>query len=223
MPRNAIYFEYWQELAKKIAVGKATLSHSDLVAIAEMIDFPSLNPKFLPGSDLAHKSLKVRKAAVTEQAKKLWGLDSASWLAKENEWLMSARKITGTTRDDGKDDLEDVICPEILVRIYAVAYLFYRTKQNQLKLAQSEALNLQQQALQSLNIFIQNAVFKGYTRANSVKRLDQSTRKTIYSILIDSGISVGATGKYLPDPEVSLPQIITLLHKDSIRPEAYQK
>jgi hypothetical protein len=222
MLRTIIYFEYWQDLARRIAVGKGELSHSDIVAISEMIDFTNVNPSFLPGPDIASKSLKERKLAVARLARNLWGLEMAEWLEKEKDWLLSARIEAGNTRDDGKEDESDLVCPEILVRIYTVAYLFYLSKADLLGLNPEDSRTLRMQALHGLNLFIQNAVFKGYSRVNALNLKDAS-RTTLYTQLIGHGISVGCTGKFLPNPEISLPIIITLLHKESLCEEVYQK
>jgi len=46
--------------------------------------------------------------------------------------------------------------------------------------------------------------------------------QSVYSILKKGGLMIGTgAGKYLPYPEKALPELLLMLHKEFIRPEAY--
>lgn len=199
-----------RKMALAIARGNGILSKFDLIWLGIEIDVYLLKAEFLPGPKTISGNPKDRKAEIFRLAEGLWGVSPERWLEKENGWLASARAKSGSQETGGKDNLDDVISAELLIRLLAAAkYVIGRTEVG--------TPSVTDEVINALNLSLTEAVIKGRTRTARVGE------KTIYSVLKDAGIMIGTGGgKYLPDPEISLPELFLMFHKDKVSPQAYR-
>jgi len=197
-------------MALAIARGNDVLSKFDLIWLGIEIDVYFLKPEFLPGPKTISGKPSERKAEIFRLAEALWGIKPEGWLEMENRWLKSGRRKSGSQVTTGKDSLDDVISAELLIRLLAAAKYVIGGSETGTPSVITEVLN-------SLNLSLAEAVVKGRTR---IARVGE---KTIYSILKDHGIMIGTGGgKYLPDPETSLPELFLMFYKDKVSPQAYR-
>lgn len=194
-------------MAISLAKGTQVLTEYDLIWLGIEIETYNLKPEFLPGPKTISGKSGERKTEIFRLAKDLWSIEPEGWLTMENNWLKSARAKSGSLLTTGKDDLDDVISAELLIRILATTkYLFSPERNNLVKNA----------AVNAINLAINEAVIKGRTRISRVGE------KSVYSILKDHGIMIGSGGgKYLPDPETSLPELFLMFTRKQINPSAY--
>lgn len=198
-----------KRVALNIARGNRSLSEFDLIFLGIQAEVFLFKPEFLPGPKTVSGTPKERKAEIFRLAEAIWGIKPDGWLLLENLWLQNARSKSGSTETGGKDELDDVVSAEILIRLIGAAKLML-TVHNTGELLHREAVN-------AVNITIQEAVVKGRTR------ISRYGDKTVYSMLKDVGIMIGAGGgKYLPDPETSLPALFLLLHREKISSNVYK-
>ncbi len=214
------YDQTWQSVAQKIAIHGVGLSESDIFSIADNLSFQSMRPEFLPNSSLS-AGLKEKREMTLTMAENLWNKTPDQWLEMEKGWLIEARALGDITEDDGKDKILDIVSAEILIRIFAVAYLFYETKTQVTGIDFAEGYATRVRALRALNSFVENAVQKGQQRIDRIKTKN-GKMMSFYSVLKNAGVASGATGKYLPYPEKSLAVLLKMLHKNAISPEAYK-
>lgn len=194
-------------MAISLAKGTQVLTEYDLIWLGIEIETYNLKPEFLPGPKTISGKPGERKTEIFRLAKDLWGIEPEVWLTMENNWLKSARAKSGSLLTTGKDDLDEVISAELLIRILATTkYLFSPERNNLVKNA----------AVNAINLAINEAVIKGRTRISRVGE------KSVYSILKDHGIMIGSGGgKYLPDPETSLPELFLMFTRKQINLSAY--
>ncbi len=204
--RNSEDAEYMRKIADHFVVGNRQFYREHILQIMENLDFPNIKPEFLPNAEHGQNSLSKRRKAMNKLSFNLWGLSVEKWLKTEKEWLSQARDKVGVTRNDGKDEDEDVVSTQILIRIYATAYFFYKHK----------SPFDQKQVLRGLNSFLETAIFKGYSRCTKIGDV------TLYQEMTESGLPVAGSGKYLPDPQNTFWQLLSLLHRNSINPEVYK-
>lgn len=201
-----IFVKEWTERGEIIALS-GQMKKSDLDAIYDNLDLSNIKPEFLPNQHTVGGTPAERKESIFSTAQNLWGITPEEWLDCEKGWLQDARKISGSTKIDGKDKISDVVSPEILLRIVATAKLVHEYKY---------CPSIKDEAHKALDLILSEVCAKGRTRMAMVD--DQS----VYSILKQNGIMIGTGGgKYLPCPEKSLPYLLLLLHKEVIRPKAY--
>jgi len=208
MSRYTEFEKEWIETGGNIANGeKIHLSH--ILAIRHNLQTQNIKPEFLPGPDTIGGTPSKRKDAIFNVAQKLWGLTPEEWLTKEKKWLVLGRRTHPTSSTDaGKDEVSDVISAEILIRFIATTRIVYSGQDGRLI----------DEALFALNLLISEACAKGRTR---LRRVDDIT---MYKIFKESGLAIGSVGgKYLPNPNYALPQLLLMLHRDKINPDAYQK
>lgn len=198
--------EELEELALDFIAGKP-LTELDLFGLAATMKIDLIKYEFLPGPKTISGSPKARKKEIFRLAEAIWGIKPEGWLVIENLWLSSAREKSGSRETGGKDNLDDVISAELLIRMTATIKLVDIVEQESVR---TEAVN-------ALNLALNEAVSKGRTR---IKRV---AGKTIYSILKDAGVMIGTGGgKYLPDPETSLPDLFQMLNWKRISNNAYR-
>lgn len=202
-----IFHKYWREKARGLASGELSLTESDLLSIAGNLDIEYFLPQYLPDGQTISGSAIQRKKAIFALAQELWGISPEAWLAKEKSWLDKSRKKNGSTGTGGKDSLEDVVSVELLVRLVAAAGI---AKSNQ---SDQEIIY---ETVGAINIIVAEVCAKGRTRMKKVEG------QSIYKILKDGGLMIGTgAGKYLPDPEENLYELLLFLHSSKIRPEVY--
>jgi hypothetical protein len=208
---------YWKILATKIATGDAKLSHSDMTDITGYLDFERIIFISSSSKDL-FGPLKTRAEAAEKLSYQLWGQDRKYWLSREQYWLEEIRQKNGITEDDGKDQISDVVSLDILVRIYSLAVLYYKT--NDLIVSKPDtALKFRSAALRSVNAIIENAVNNGQLRVERIKSPFANGTVSMYTAMKNAGIPSGSSGEYLPYPEKMLYEIFTWLHHDALRNE----
>jgi hypothetical protein len=205
---NEIFIKQWEEAGAFIARGNPITS-SDLYAVYDMMDIGNIRPEFLPGEKTVTGTASERKDEILRIARRLWSFSASDWLTMENTWLRKAREVTGSQETKGKDKTNDIVSAEILVRIVAAAKLVMEDKQDRY---------VTNEAIRAINLILQEVCAKGRTRMEMVDE------KSVYSILRNGGLAFGTGGgKYLPNPQVSLPRLLCFLHKDSVDPLAYIK
>ncbi len=201
--------EYLALLASRL-VKRQDLTVIDLDFLAEVLQPSQINDKFLPKEDLSKGTIKDQRNARFGLAENLWGKDRQFWLNQESQWLEAMRKKTGSSQDDGKDDFQDVISVTILTTIYTAVYSYHLFSVG--KITQDELQN----DLESANLIIKQAIFKGVLRSTTING------KNAYNLTRDRGMRAGGSGKYLPDPEVNLFTLLTFFLKDSINQDIYK-
>lgn len=217
--RDKAYFDVWQEIARRIVVDGVGLSASDLKSISDNLDFGRMKADYLPPNNLSEKSNPKRRTFQFEYLKKLFECEPERWLQNEKDWLQDQRDRVGLTLEDGKDGLDDVVSVAILSQIIAASYRLYQIEKGEYGSDPESIDMLIRITLRSVNQVIGNPVLKGYARS---QRLETSKSKdTAYSLLSSTGVVIGVSGKYLPDPENTLWRLLTLLHKDAITKDAY--
>jgi len=207
MENLAGFKNYWTNVGENIAHGDQ-IDEGKLHTIYENLHLDKMNPDFLPGEGTVVGSASDRKKAIFLLAEKLWGITPEGWLKAENGLLQEARKESGSTKTGGKDRFSDVISAEILIRIVAAAKLYYEDNNKDCEVAN--------EAVRAINVILSEACAKGRARMTMVGD------RSVYSTLRRGGLMIGTGGgKYLPYPEKALPELLLLLHKDYVRPEAY--
>lgn len=203
---NTDFDSRWTDRGETIAQG-GQMNAGDLYAIYDDIRLGRINPFYLPGENTVTGKASDRKKVIFSLAEKLWGFTPEGWLKAENSWLMEARKESGSNETGGKNKLGDVVSAEILIRIIAAAKLVFEAKDDG---------EISDEAVRALNLVLSDVCTKGRARMTMVDD------KSVYSILKKGGLMIGTGGgKYLPYPEKALPELLLLLHRDYIRPEAY--
>lgn len=197
--------EAWIETGSHIAHG-GQLGISELLAIYDNLQLAKINPEYLPEENTVLGKVSERKDVMFELAEKLWGLTPTEWLEKERTWLVVSRHIYPSQETTGKDQLDDVISTEILLRIIAAAKI----------VKESNDRDVIDEAVFALNLILSEACAKGRTRLKKVEG------RSVYGILRSNGLMIGTGGgKYLPLPTKSMADLFMMLHRDFLRPEAY--
>ena len=210
--------EYIDELADRIINAQTGFETRDLEVFSLYLDFYMMHREYLPTQfDLGANSPKTRNLAAISLTECFWGMTAQKWLVQEKAWLTEAREKTGSTREDGKDEVKDLASPRIITSIVATSYLYYEVSRDK-KLSPNDASIIIGAALRSLNLFVCNSVFKGLTR---VLKLESEEGESLYGYLRDQNMVVGASGMYLANPRVSLRSLLLLLHRKAIKPEIY--
>jgi len=205
---NDIFVKHWSEAGVFIAMGNPITS-SDLYALYDEMRIDRIKPSFLPHKNTIIGKVSERKAAIFKVAERLWGYTPYAWLKLEKTWLKEAREKSGSQETGGKNNINDVVSAEILVRIVAAAKLVTEDKEDK---------EITDEAIRALNLFIQEVCAKGRTRMEMVDV------RSVYSILRNGGLAIGSSGsKYLPNPEGALPWLLLRLHRDRVYPNAYKK
>lgn len=200
------YQDKLEELALDFIEGKP-LIEIDLFGLAAIMKIDLIKDEFIPGPKTISGQPSERKAEIFRLAEAIWGVSPDRWLEIEQDWLNSARVKSGSEITTGKDSLNDVISAELLIRLVATIELVDTAEQEEVR---TEAVN-------ALNLALNEAVIKGRTR---IMRVGE---KSVYSILKNAGIMVGTGGgKYLPDPETSLPYLFRMLSQESILAGVYR-
>ena len=183
-----------------------SLDQIDLFGLAAIMEIDKINESFLPGPKTISGSPKDRKREIFRLTSALWGISPERWLEKEHGWLASARAKSESKATGGKDKLDDVISAELLIRLMATIKLVDIVEDKEVR---KEATN-------ALNLALHEAVSRGRTRIARVGN------QSVYSILKNGGVMIGTGGgKYLPDPETSLPYLFRMLQWDRISILAY--
>ena len=202
-----IFEKYWRVKTEGLARGELTLTKSDLLSIADSLEIENFLPQYLPGPSTISGTVTQRRNTIFTLAQALWGITPEAWLAKERSWLERARAKSGSTETAGKDNLDDVISAELLVRLVAAAGLVKRNLADTL---------LVEETLTAINLVLSEVCAKGRTR------LEKDCGQIVYKILKDNGLMIGTgAGKYLPDPVENLFEIFSLLHATQINPAVY--
>lgn len=203
---NKDFAKVWTETAQSIAMG-GKLSMSEIKAIADNIKVAEMDIDGLDSS-LVVGSPMQRKDNYFKIAKKIWGYKPEFWLQKEQIWQNLAREASGSAVTGGKDDIEDVISAEILVRLVATAKIVTEYKKD---------LIVCKEALNAINAVLNDACSKGRTR------MLFNGGQSVYTVLKNNGLMIGTGGgKFLPYPQKSLVELFLLLHKDQIYFEVYK-
>lgn len=200
--------EYLNSLADRLSKRK-DLTIIDLDMIMKMFQVQKIKPRYLPTSGLSKGTLKDQRIAQFKLAGDLWSKDRQFWLDQEALWLKNMREMTGSTQDDGKDDFKDVVSVQILTTIYAVVcdyYLFTIGEFSQVHL---------EFALESANIALKQIFLKGSARSTVIDG------KNMYTTIKNTGLRVGGSGLYLPDPSKNLPILLTLFLPENINQDIY--
>lgn len=204
--------KYWTDTAWLIANG-GRIGRSELYAIYDNMDLSKIRPELLPGKETVLGSPQERKSHIFHVAEGLWGITPEDWLKKERNWLEQAREITNSDEVGGKDNLNDVVSAEILVRLVAAAKI--ATEEN-------DESDLVAEAMIAINLILTEACAKGRTRM--IRLEEDENGQSVYGKLRDMGLMIGtAGGKFLPYPEESLPILLLMLQKNSVLPDAYIK
>ncbi len=216
------YQKKFEGLGLQIAEGTNTLTAKDVAAIAEALDFSSFNPKYLPQANLADKSPKNSKHySIVYICNLFKGMTPEKLMKLETGWLKQAHKISGSSNNDEKDVPADLVTPQIISRIIALAYFLHRLETGKIKVSKSAADWMVRKSLAGINVFLVNPTLKGEVRMTKVRVGKKWVNA--YDFFMQNGVLVGYYGKFLPNPQVSLPYIFSLLHRDALRPEVYKK
>lgn len=198
--------EQLREMAIGIVRGEL-LTVIDLFGLAAIMEIDLIKEDFLPGPKTISGSPKDRKDEIFRLTSVLWGVSPERWLEIEQGWLESARAKSGSKATGGKDNINDVISAELLIRLIATIKLVDTVEDE----------DVREEATNALNLVLNEAISKGRTRITRVGE------NSVYSILKNAGIMIGTGGgKYLPDPETSLPHLFRMLCKESILAGAYR-
>lgn len=204
--------KYWTDTAKLIATG-GRIGRSELYAIYEIMDLSQLNPRLIPGQETVLGSTQQRKSHIFEIALGLWGITPEDWLKKEITWLEKAGNISQRYAFFGKDNINDVVSAEILIRLIAAA---------RIATEEDDRSDLVSEAMIAINLILSDACAKGRTRL--IQPDGDLKTPSIYDKLQYNGLMVGvAGGEFLPYPEKSLPELMLMLQKRHILPDAYIK
>lgn len=199
--------KHWLDLGKFIAMGN-TLFYGELYAIYDNVDISNIKPEFLPNENMVKGTPKERKNFAFKLAENIWGLTPEDWLKMENDWLMDARKLSGSQETSGKDQISDVVSVEILLGIIAAAKIVHE---------HCDGSNLSTEAFIAVNAILTEACAKGRTR------MQKTEGGTVYGALKHNGLMIGlGGGKYLPNPEITLPVLFLMLNKDRMVPAIYE-
>lgn len=203
--------EQLAEMALWVVRGRS-LDVIQLYGLAGVIEINQFKTGFLPGPKTISGSPSSRKAEIFRLTSVLWGVSPERWLEMEQGWLESARAKSGSKAEKGKDKLDDVISAEILIRLMAtIHFIDSLDKENYVGTKQVRRV-----VMNSLNMTLTEAILKGQTR------IERYGDKSIYAHLKNAGIMIGTGGgKYLPDPETSLPYLFQMLQRARISDEAY--
>jgi hypothetical protein len=198
----------WPESIKLMAQGNLGLNSVVLEVIGKQIDVLNLREDLLPSKATVLGSVNDRKNAILAIANGIWGIAPQDFLDQEREWNVSARSTISSQESTGKDDFNDIISAEILVRLVGASHFLLKYP----KFATEAAL--------SVELMVYEACLKGRTR---MTRVGGEGSQTVYGAMRDHGVMIGSGGgKFLPNPEVSLPQLFALLDKEKILPSAYK-
>ena len=207
-------------LAQMIAQGQSQLTHNNMKEIAGALDFSKFKKEFLPGAELADKSPKKSKHYSLVYISRLWDTTPEKLMKLETKWLKQAREISGSSKNDEKDVPDDLVTPQIISRIIALAYFIYQVDSGELKMSKSASDFIVRESLIGINVFLVNPTLKGRVRMTKIK----VGRKWVnaHDYLMSRGVIVGYYGKFLPNPTVSLPYIFALLNRNKLREEVYK-
>ncbi len=206
LPDNDFYIT---AIAAKL-VDQNGLEIRDLNFFASLIKFDEIRLEYLPTDSLSKGSLKDQRKARFELAEKLWGKNRQFWLEQESAWLQAMRERTGSSQEDGKEDYQDVVSVLILTTIYTLTYIYYQFLQN--KISQEVLLF----CLKAANDDLLTPLLKGLARSTKVGEIN------LYNEVRDLGLRVGGSGKYLPDPEVNLPKLLSFFLPEHINQDIYK-
>lgn len=200
------YRQHWTEVGVFVAMGNM-LSYSDLYAIYDNVEIQNLDSKVLPGRALVVGTPTERKDNSFLLAETIWGITPGDWLKMENNWLKDSRSISGSVVTEGKDKIYDVVSTEILLGLISAAKLVTENR---------DGGDISCEAHTAVNLILAEACAKGRARMLKVEGT------SVYSVLKNNGLMFGlGGGKYLPNPERSLPELLLMLRKSRIRPEVY--
>lgn len=216
------YQKKLKELGLQIADGTNSLTAKDVAEIAQALDFTSFKDDFLPKANLADKSPKNSKHYSMVYICQLFkGMTPEKLMKLETGWLKQAHKISGSSKNDEKDVPADLVTPQIISRIIALAYFLHNLEIGKIKVSKSAADWMVRKSLVGINVFLVNPTLKGDVRMTKVKVGKKWVNA--YDFFMKNGVLVGYYGKFLPNPQVSLPYIFSLFHRDALRPEVYKK
>lgn len=199
-------------MALEVLTGRP-LSTIDFYGLAALIQIHRIRPDYLPGPKTISGHPQTRKDEIFRLAEAYWGLKPQSWLEMENTWLKNARVESGSQAEKGKDQLDDVISAELLVRLVATTAFI-----DGLDKADYEGTRLARKAaLGAINLTLSEVIFKGQAR------IERFGDKSVYAHLKAAGVMIGTGGgKYLPHPFSSLPLLFQYLDKEKFSPNVYR-
>lgn len=214
------YPKRMKELARQIAQGQSQLTHNDLKEIATALDFSKFKKEFLPSAQLADKSPKKSKHYSIIYISRLWNITPEKLMKLETKWLKAARQISGSSKNDDKDVPDDLVTPQIVSRIIALAYFIYQVESGEMKMAKKVSQSIIRESLIGINVFLANPTLKGRVRMTKIRVGKKMVNA--YDFLMSHGVLVGYYGKFLPNPTVSLPYIFSLFSRSKLREEVYK-
>lgn len=201
------FIKEWTDVGILIAKG-GKINRSNLLAIYDILDLGSFDPKYLPDESTINGSSRDRRDVIFDLAESIWGMRHGDWLKREKNWLDESRKITGSTETKGKDKIDDVVSAEILIRLIAAARIVAET---------DDRYPAIDEYIEAINLILATVCSKGRTRM--MKEGD----KSVYAQMKKYGLMVGTgAGKYLPHPTKALPELLLfMLDKKNINPNVY--
>jgi hypothetical protein len=138
----------------------------------------------------------------------------------ETNWLQEVRNIVGESDNDDKDVPADLITPQVLTRVVSLTYFIYQIESGKVNMPIDDSVYIIKEAIQGLNIFLANPTLKG--RLRKTKVIVNEEEINAYNFLVRSGVHAGGYGKFLPNPEKSLPFIFSHFCREAILPSAYK-
>ncbi len=193
-----------------IARGESSLEIWQVMNLAEKLQIENFRFGYLPDSGIVSGKIIDRKTAIFRFSEALWGIKPEGWLGMEQQWLYSARMKSGSEETSGKDSLNDIVSAELLLRFLALIKFIDSLSD------QEESDEIADEAMIAFNTYLREVLGKGRTR------ISRFGNQSIYATLKNAGIMIGSIGgKYLPNPEVAFPQLVSMLTWEKISPEAY--
>lgn len=205
MDSKSIYLNELAELGVLIGRGQAELNRSHLLAFVEILDLRNLKSEIVPAANFSSDNLKLRRLAAFAVVKELWGLDPVDIQKLEYSWLSPHEA-------NDKLSLDDLVTHQILAYIVAVSYQHLLAEKRLLPVSPECARQMCEDAIFGLNNFLRTVCHKGRTRTLMMQTADGNFRSE-YELMKEFYTPVGPTGKFLPNPTVSLPEIFLLLSR----------
>jgi len=201
------FIKEWTDVGTLIANG-GKINRSNLLAVYDILDLGSFDPRFLPGENTITGSPLERRDVIFGLVESIWGLRHGDLLKMEKGWLDESRKITGSTEFKGKDKIDDIVSAEILIRLVAAARFVAET---------DDRYPAIDEAIEAINIVLATVCSKGRTR------MMRENGQSVYSQMKEYGLMIGTgAGKYLPYPSKALPELLLfMLDKKNINPDIY--
>jgi hypothetical protein len=210
--------EYWRNKAYKIALGKDSLSKSDLLAIADNVNVLNLKMGHMTGFLLSNSDAVGKKQIYLKFSKDIWGITPDTWQRRERYWLRKIRQENSLKICSVETDYPgSALSAEILARVTTSALFVKKIITEKLSFSPQEKDDLIVEAIIVINSFLSEICTKG--RCSTHKLGDWTTNFYLEGngVIIDSGRTKG-----LPYPEIILPKLFSFFCIKKILPEAYR-